>query len=516
MSCQCGFYPTVIVPGIGQCKVDLLDNEGVRVKSAWPLDIDNKALLKKLIPCALKMLIMRRDAGFTDLLYRELCAALSPIGSTAEGFPKSRLKVVDYPRSLAECTEDEKRFIYKMVPMEALSEAIGESHLFYFAYYSFGQPYETAKDLHNFIQMVKDKTGHDKVNLVPVSLGGSISVAYFDVYGDREDIYRVMNFVPAINGSTIVADVFEDRVNSGMPGEILDFIVDKKTAQKIASYMRVLPEGMPERITETALSAARDTIFLNCPGIWATCPRERYEALRDRFLCDGKHEVLRAKADRFHRVHKDYEKLLKEQVERGVEFFTVCGYGKRLAPFVLSDKLNSDSIVDLKSASLGAYSAPPGEVLPEDYVPVVCAAGHSHVSPDRVVDAGTGLFPDTTWYFSDQIHDDIAYNDIALLLCREVLTNDGFKDVFSDPAFPQFNGSRNIREIRYRLLPKVPELLETALPEHVRDELQKAAAECEELFSYTIVKDNTLTEKATARLRAAIQAATPAQPPKKQ
>ncbi len=509
MSCQCGYCPTVIVPGIGQCKVDLIDNEGKRVKSAWPLDLDGKALLKKLFPGALKMMALRRDAGFTDLMYRELCGALSPIGSTTEGFPKSRLKVVEYPRPLSECTEDERRFIYRMVPMEALSEVVGESHMYFFAYYSFGQPYETAKALHNYIQMVKEQTGHDKVNLVPVSLGGSISVAYFDAYGDRGDIHRVMNFVPALNGSTIVADVFEGRVNSDMPEEIFDFIAGRSTAQKLASYMRLLPEGLPKKITETALNAARDTIFLNCPAVWAICPRERYDALRDKYLCDGKHEVLRAKADRYHRVHKDYEELMRKQVERGVEFFTICGYGKRLAPFVLSAEVNSDSIVDLKSASLGAFSAAAGEMLPTDYAPVVCAMGHTHVSPDGVVDAGAGLFPETTWYFSDQIHDDIAYNDVALLICREVLTNDNFKDVFSNPAFPQFNGSRNIRQIRYRLLPKAKELLETPLASHVRDELIKAVAESEELFTYTVVIDNSLTEKATARLSAAVEAATP-------
>ncbi|MGI6746390.1 MAG: hypothetical protein ACOX45_09755 [Acutalibacteraceae bacterium] len=73
--------------------------------------------------------------------------------------------------------------------------------------------------------------------------------------------------------------------------------------------------------------------------------------------------------------------------------------------------------------------------------------------------------------------------------------------------FLKFNGSRNIKEIKYKLLIKAKELLETDLHEHVREELVKSIAECEQLFTYTIVKDNSLTEKATARLSAAVLSA---------
>lgn len=509
--CQCGYYPTVIVPGIGQSKVELLNNEGDKVKLAWPLDLDTNALLKKIAPAAIKMIALRADRGFTDVLYSSLCEGLSPLASTVDGIPKAQLRVVSYPQSLAECTDDERRFIYRMVPMEGLAEIIGESHTYFFAYHSFGQPYETAKELHLFIQNVKEKTGHDKVNLIPVSLGGSISIAYFDAYGDRKDINRVMNFVPAINGTSIASDVFAGDVNYDNSGDVFNAILDRNTAEKLASFMKILPKGMGRKITETVLLALMDTIFINSPAMWAVVPRERYETLREKYLCDGKHDALKAKADRFHRAQNNYEELLKLQEERGVEFFTICGYGKNLAGFVKSTEVNSDAVIDLYSASLGAYSVPAGETLPEDYVPVKerCKnKAHDHISPDRSVDAGAGLFPDTTWFFSNQIHDYIAYNDVALALCVEVLTNKDFKDVYTNPNFPQFNGTRNVREIK-KLLPRAKELLETELHDYIKYELVKAVAESEELLTYTIVKDNSLAEKATARLSAAVRAAEP-------
>lgn len=507
--CQCGHYPTVIVPGIGQSKVELLDNEGKRLKLAWPLDIDSKRLLKRILPSALKMIALRGDRGFTDVLHKELCDAFYPLSANREGIPKANLRVVTYPNSVADSSDEERRFIYRMVPMEQLSDVIGEDHLFFFAYHSFGQPYETAKDLDEFIQNVKAKTGHDKVNLVPVSLGGSISIAYFDAYGYKGDINRVANFVPAINGTSIVADVFEDELYLDDPKELFDFILDSKTSEKIVSFMKVLPKDIDKKITRAAIKALKDTVLLNSPAMWAVVPRERYEKLCDKYLCDSKREVLRAKADRFYRAQKDYEKLLLSQKERGVEFFTICGFGKTLLPFVKSKNTNSDTVIDLVSASLGAYAMPNGEKLPEDYKPKTnrCSdKNHNHISPCRTVDAGAGLFPDTTWYFSGQVHDDIAYHDVALTLCCEILSNKEFTSVYSSPLYPQFNGSRNIKDIKYRLLPKAKELLEIKLNSEVEKELLEAMAECEEIFENTIVEDNTLTKKAADRLKTAIAA----------
>ena len=45
--CTCEYCPTIIVPGIGQSKVDLYSSDNKRIKSAWPMDIDTKPLVKK-------------------------------------------------------------------------------------------------------------------------------------------------------------------------------------------------------------------------------------------------------------------------------------------------------------------------------------------------------------------------------------------------------------------------------------------------------------------------------------
>ena len=103
--------------------------------------------------------------------------------------------------------------IYNNIPLQAFAEMAGEDHLYYFAYNSFGNNSDIVDELYAFIQMVKAETGHDKVNLIPVSLGGSIATAYFDAYGSKNDVNRVCYFVPATNGSTLIADAFSKNID---------------------------------------------------------------------------------------------------------------------------------------------------------------------------------------------------------------------------------------------------------------------------------------------------------------
>ena len=111
---------------------------------------------------------------------------------------------------------------------------------------------------------------------------------------------------------------------------------------------------------------------------------------------------------------------------------------------------NADYIIQVDSTSMGAHLANTGETLPEDYKQqnTYCSnPEHNHISPDRVVDASTGLLPDTTFYFDGQRHDLTQHNDVILEIAFELIAHDDIKDVYSDERFPQFNIGRDVREI---------------------------------------------------------------------
>lgn len=454
--CDCGYAPTVIVPGIGQSRVDMVDEKGNKIKSAWPLDVKGSELMDGLKGPFMKMMMLRRDMGFSEKLSNAIRRAAEPIARTDEGEAISRLRVVNYPYSVDQCNEEEKAYIYKMVPLEELAEKIGEDHLFFYAYHSFGSVYDNADGLHDFIQMVKKSTGHDKVNLIPVSLGGAVSTAYLDAYGDRGDIDRVLYFVAALDGSQVVADLLTGNLFTDDVEPLLKELAGGNSKQ-LVDIFKMMPSGVPEKVLDKLIDTVLDTVILKSTMMWAILPCKYYEDMRDKYISDKKYARLREQTDRFHEAHMNLKNILKREVDRGVRFYNICGYGRQLPPFVRSNKLSSDGMINIDSASIGAHSAPLGESFPEAYVQqnINCTnSEHNHISPDRCIDASTGFFPDTTWYFHDQVHDDVAFNDIALAIASKVLTEDDFNSVFVDPAFPQFNKARNIKKIKYELLPK--------------------------------------------------------------
>ncbi len=491
MKCNCPYSPTVIVPGIGQSKVDLIDAQGNRIKGAWPLDLNAEELMAGLKAPLMKMMLLRHDLGFSEKLGSVIREAVSPLAGDNEGNMINRLRVIDFPNSVAECSEDEKKYIYKMVPMEGLTAAIGEDHLYYFAYNSFGSVYDTAADLRAFIQRVKEKTGHDKVNLIPVSLGGCVSIAYFDAYGDDGDIDRVLNMVAGLNGTRIIGEVATgDLTTDDINGLLEQFIGGK--GKDLASILKVMPKGVPEKAINSFLEAILDTMILRSTMMWAMIPCELYDKAREKHLKDKKFDVLRAKADRFHQAQLNLAKIIEKEKAMGVEFFTVCGYGLPLPAFIVSNKMTSDAVINLSSTSLGAYSAPVGETLPESYTQqnTNCCEGHNHISPDRTIDASTGFFPESTWFFKAQYHDDVAYNDVALALSKRILTDKSFTSVHSDARFPQFNGTRNIKKIKYELLPKARAVDRSKLYPGQIAILDEALSKVDEFLDNTFLVDN--------------------------
>ena len=432
--------PCIVLPGIGQSKVELLDKKGEKVKMAWPLDVDTGELFGRLKAPLMKMMLFRKDAGFSDKVASLVAEAIDPVAVNPDGTMKNNVRVVTYPR-LSDCTEDEKRYIYKMVPMQKLTAVIGEENLYFFAFNSFGEPYKTARALDAFIQQVKEETGSDKVNLVPVSLGGALATAYFDAYGSKNDVKRVLYFVAALEGTHLIADIMDKHLSADDPLSLLELFGSKDALEQLKGLTAMMPPGVLETALDKALDVLLHNTVCNCGMLWATVPPERYEALAVKYLSDTKHAALRAMTDKYWNAQKNLRAILAERQAAGTEFFAITGYNLRLLSVAATDKVSSDGIIHTSSCSLGAETKPLGEYYTEAE-----AADNLYISPDRTVDASKGYLPDTTWYFKDQFHYATAYNDTALEIAKRVLSDDDFKDIFSDASLPQFGVAQDNRQ----------------------------------------------------------------------
>lgn len=432
--------PVIILPGIGQSRVVVTDENDAPVKAAWPLDLDSDALLGPLKGPAMKMMMFRRDAGFSDKVAEVIRTALDPVSANPDGTMKNRLKTVRYP-VLSACSDENKRYINRMVPTGCVTEKIGEENVWFLAYNSFGDPYETAAELDALIESIKAERGCEKVNLLPVSMGAAVATAYFDAYGHKGDVDRAMYMVPALGGSKVVADLFREDLEVTELGDILGMFMDAKAGEALRGFAKIMPAGVSEAVAKKALAAVRDTAIRYSPMVWSVIPPEYYPALADRWLSGDETAVLRKKTDRFYAAQSRLRELLDDQRTRGTSFYICAGYGLPFPAVFGGDAYSTDGIINLACATLGAKSAAAGQPLPDDEI-----GDRAYLSPDGQVDASFGFTPDTTWFFANQQHDAIAYNDTALTVAARVLCDPEFCDIHSDPALPQFGKAQDNRK----------------------------------------------------------------------
>ena len=434
------YYPVVIVPGIGQSKVVETDAAGNTLRTVWPLHIDKDGLIDKLKGPFMKMLFFRRDAGFSDALASAAHDALSGLATRPDGSMARRLKAVTYNYPLSECTADEKRYIYKMAPVQNLSKVIGEDNVFFFAYNSFARPYQVAEELRDFVKMVKERTGSEKVNFLPLSLGGAMFTAYLDLYGANE-VHRVVYFVPALQGTLTLADVFRKKVDPGRADAALGVVAGENAAAKLKPLLGMLPPDVLKNVTEKLLNTLIGDVLSGSGAMWACLPPDVYDGLAAKYLSDAAHKPLKEETDRYHAAQVSLPQTLKGLEEKGIGIYICTCYGRSLMEGLENaGKISSDGVIDIFSASLGAKAAPLGRKLSAAEI-----GSAARLSPDGTLDASTGVFPNSTWYFRNQYHDSIAYNDTALTVALRALSDESFTGVDSDPALGQFHEKEDNR-----------------------------------------------------------------------
>lgn len=433
------YTPCIIVPGIGQSKVELLDGNGKKIKMAWQLDVDTDAVISELKFPLIRSIILRADLGLSKRMKALIGDIVEPIKTNIDGTMKNNVRVVDYPQSLADCTEGERNYIYRMVPTQKLSNIIGEKNMYFFAYNSFGEPYETARLLNDFIQKIKKEHNCDKVNLIPVSLGGAVSIAYFDAYGKQNDINRVLYFVAALQGTPVISDLMSLNINADRVLSLVEFLFPRKVAQMLAKILRLLPKNVGNKLMLSAVEGILENTIITCPSLWSTIPPTEYETLSKKLIIDKKYAVLKEKTDKFYKAQRNFPDYIKTLEAQGTKFFGIVGYNLQLLPIVKSDTVSSDGMINTASASMGATTAPLGEKLDKQ-------ADDDFISPDSTLDASTSLWPDRVWYFKDQEHDATAYNDTALDIAAHVMSDESFDSVYADPKLPRFGVASDNRK----------------------------------------------------------------------
>lgn len=514
---DCDHVPSIVIPGIGQSRVMLLNEDG-----SYKLDKDGKdincfpgyfdvgAIVKRVLAPALLSILTQQDIGFSKAVADAVENAFYMNKSDNNGKCTGPVKLENYPYSLAECSQEEKDYIYGCIPLQSFAQIAGEDHLYYFAYNSFGNNADIVEELYQFIQQVKAETGHDKVNIVPISMGGTLANGLLEYHPEViNDLHRVVYVVPALDGSSIVGDVYNKRLAFLDPDYLyhgfLEGLMDAGTAAMIETLVRILPDRLLMKALDVTVDRLRNEVFANCTMLWALCPSADYESAAAELLAAPEKAAIKAQTDRYYQAQLHSHANIQKLLDAGVAVFDVVDYDFPLYNVGASWNLeNADGVIDLNSTAMGVYSANCGETLPEGYVQqnTHCSnPDHNHISPDRVVDASTGLLPDTTFYFDGQGHESTGRNDVIMKLATALLADDSITDVYSDPNFPQFNAARDTKGLINGTIPQAKAVDQSKLSAEDAAELQAAIEAAEAVVASTVVVPGE-AEAAAERLNA--------------
>jgi len=322
----------------------------------------------------------------------------------------------------------------------------------YWFHYDFRMvPTQSAAQLNEYIQQVKEATGHGKVAVQFYSQGGIVAMAYLARYG-AGDIEHIIITMGAHNGLTLASELFNGRIavngdalanflrnfgRNGGPMALVNPAADLFQSSGLADLLtRVMGNLLPlmqDKIMEEALVP----LLMHYPAVWSFIPGEDYRPAKETYLGDPKYSDFVKMIDSHQaKAGPDQTARLLAAAAKKTKVSIVVGYGSAPIPLTVNTAYDGDLALAAAGQSAGAVVAEVGKTLPSDYRQKV-KDGHHHISPDRRVDASACVLPEQTWFVDGMVHTDIflpALDDFVIFLA------DSKKQptIFTSAEYPQF------------------------------------------------------------------------------
>ena len=271
------------------------------------------------------------------------------------------------------------------------------------------------------IDRVLEHTGAEKVALIGFSEGTCVCGAYLTYHGsDKVDSYTML--APACNGIDIVGalaagkckfsaktlDKFAtyyleggDYLNDSNLEALIAAFASILTKVKVLGYGAAFLQDLYNGINE---NAAFSDVVLGCyPGFWSFVNDDYFDdAIEKNF--GGREDEFAPLIEKIKKYHTEIFQTLPETLcelkEGGMKLNVIAKYGSASFPIIEDIDVQSDGVIELHNSSFGATSAKLGKTLkdvdPED----------RYISPDKVIDASTCLFRDSTWFIEGSVHND--------------------------------------------------------------------------------------------------------------
>ena len=297
--------------------------------------------------------------------------------------------------------------------VKSAAERYGADNVYYFTYDWRLNPLDICDEIDEMVNLAIGQYNTSKVNLVCASMGGIEAVAYLSEYG-YEKVNKCVFLSSTFYGLYMVSDLFCGRVEISDQA-LYNFLADKASGNSALSFLlKTMKQigvfrfvgSFAERFVEKYKDKIYDDLLrdtLSTMPVWwsLVLPADYEEAIQ--FMFGGREDEyagIIALSQELQSMVADRDRLLKDAAANGVQIAVVANYNSPAIPLYERALVNSDGGLETALVSGGAVVADYGRTLPSDYSP----SNPVYLSPDRVIDASTCLFPDSTWFVKDGEH----------------------------------------------------------------------------------------------------------------
>ena len=443
--------PLIVISGFGTVPLYLNADTPDAEQVFFP---SGKRIVKNAVQLLQPLSRLRRDGDFgkfADKMDPLVFDVFSQSALDASGNPLQNVSVRTFPLTadhymdfFAQRPKDEQALVRGAI------DALGAKNTYFFSYDWRLDPLEHADTLRDYIRNVQRETGKKKVVLAACSMGGVVAMAYLSKYGAK-DIRTLILDNTAFQGITMVGEMF-----------CKDYAVDKQMTVEYAMQFTQMPEELKSFI-RTAFNRSRASdklvgfagklldntkdqtsaevlypLFAYMPGMWSFVADKEYERAKKTALDPDLNRELIRKIDAYHYgVQAKAKQILQKAMAQGCFVAITANYGKFAIPLTKSMRVCDDYLIDTALASGGAVCADVFETLPEDYVQKRDRR-HNHMSPDRVIDASTCMFPEQTWFIRDMGHLDYPYGSEGMDFLIWLIQMDSQYTIRTSERYPQF------------------------------------------------------------------------------
>lgn len=389
-----------------------------------------------------------------DVVFPLAYGLFEPVAFNPNGTPKYNVTTTTFPESIANYPDMTNGTNFERGLLHTACDKLGADHVYFFNYDWRDDPIKNAVDLNTMIEKAKSETGHSKVDIAACSMGGAQTMAYISEYG-VDSIENCVFLSSIFEGVHISSDLMTNKIDVNKEAFLRYINSKSKSADggkgtliimlEVLNCMGVLDPVLNltnngfDALSGRLANELMKEVFCTMPGIWATVRDDVYEQAKTDLLDKTLNAELIKKIDYFHyNVRLKSKALIESAMEKGVKVAFCSHYNSPLIPVFESAGQHGDSVLDTYATSGGAFSAPVGSTLPNGYVQQKYLEGKNYISPDKVIDASTCIFPELVWFFKGVGHVGCPYKSDYNEFVFWLLETKTQQTVWTDASHPQF------------------------------------------------------------------------------